>query len=136
MIFKRVDHVKIVSSVFEKALDFYVNVLGFKIKSRHPAKMAPMREGMYIELGNTVIEIIVVDNPNPKSEALWGVGYRGIALDATNMVLFLCLEHGAPKCLTSLTKDKKTALPCHAKESGPWSLTRLVFRYPCEPLTA
>lgn len=44
-----------------------------------------MREVIYIELGDTVIEIIAVDNPTPKSETLWDVGYRAIALEVTNM---------------------------------------------------
>ena len=85
MIFKRVDHVEIVSKDAETTIDFYVNILGFKIKSRHEVKMPPMREVIYLELGDTVIEIISADNPEPKSEAPWEVGYRGIALEVEDM---------------------------------------------------
>jgi len=85
MIFKRVDHVEIVSKDAETTSDFYVNILGFKIKSRHEVKMPPMREVIYLELGDTVIEIISADNPEPKSEAPWEVGYRGIALEVEDM---------------------------------------------------
>ena len=31
--------------------------------------MAPMREVIYFELGDTIIEIVSADNPKPKSEA-------------------------------------------------------------------
>jgi len=48
--FKRVDHVEIVPGNAEKTIDFYVNVLGFKMKNRKEMKIPPMREIIYIEL--------------------------------------------------------------------------------------
>jgi catechol 2,3-dioxygenase-like lactoylglutathione lyase family enzyme len=87
MMFKRVDHVEIVPGNAEKTIDFYVNVLGFKMKSRKEMKIPPMREIIYIELGDTVVEIISVDEPKPKSENLWEVGYRGIALEVDDMTV-------------------------------------------------
>ena len=85
MIFKRVDHVEIVPRNAEKTIDFYVNILGFRIKNRNEVKMPPMREVIYLELGDTVIEIISVDDPKSKSETPWEVGYRGIALEVDDM---------------------------------------------------
>ena len=85
MIFKRVDHVEIVPKDAERTIDFYVNILGFRIKSRNEVKMPPMREVIYLELGDTVIEVISVNNPKPKSETAWEVGYRGIALEVEDM---------------------------------------------------
>ena len=83
--FKRVDHVEIVPKNAEKTIDFYVNILGFRIKSRNEVKMPPMREVIYLELGDTVIEIISADDPKPKSEVPWEVGYRAIALEVEDM---------------------------------------------------
>ena len=85
MIFKRVDHVEIVPRNAEKTIDFYVNILGFRIKNRNEVKMPPMREVIYLELGDTVIEIISVDDPKSKSETPWEVGYRGTALEVDDM---------------------------------------------------
>ena len=85
MIFKRVDHVEIVPGDPERTIDFYTGILNFKIKSRNAVKKPPMQEVIYLELGDTVIEIISVDNATPKSEAPWQVGYRGIALEVENM---------------------------------------------------
>jgi catechol 2,3-dioxygenase-like lactoylglutathione lyase family enzyme len=85
MMFKRVDHVEIVPRNAEKTIDFYVNILGFRIKSRNEVKMPPMREVIYLELGDTVIEIISADDPDPKSEVPWEVGYRAIALEVEDM---------------------------------------------------
>ena len=83
--FKRVDHVEIVPMNAEKTIDFYVKIIGFRIKSRQEVKMPPMREVIYLELGDTVIEIISADNPKSKSEMPWEVGYRAIALEAEDM---------------------------------------------------
>ena len=68
--FKRVDHVEIVPRNAETTIDFYVNILGFRIRSRNEVKMPPMKEVIYLELGDTVLEIISADGPNPKSEVL------------------------------------------------------------------
>ncbi|GAN35227.1 MAG: VOC family protein [Candidatus Brocadia sp. AMX2] len=85
--FKRVDHVEIVPRNAEKTIDFYVNVLGFRIRSRKEMKMPPMKEIVYIELGDTVVEIISVNDPKPKSGNPWEVGYRGIALEVDDMAM-------------------------------------------------
>ena len=85
MIFKRIDHVEIVPGNAAKTIAFYVDVLGFRIKSRIPMKLVPMKEIVYLALGDTVIEIIAVDNPASKSGNPWEVGYRGIALEVDNM---------------------------------------------------
>jgi catechol 2,3-dioxygenase-like lactoylglutathione lyase family enzyme len=85
MIFKRVDHVEIVPGDPERTIDFYTRILNLKVKSRNAVKKPPMQEVIYLELGDTVIEIISVDNATPKSEVPWQVGYRGIALEVENM---------------------------------------------------
>ncbi len=83
--FKRIDHVEIVPRNAEETIAFYVDVLGFSITKRNEVKMPPMREVIYLQLGDTVIEVISVDDPEPKSEIHWGVGYRGIALEVEDM---------------------------------------------------
>jgi catechol 2,3-dioxygenase-like lactoylglutathione lyase family enzyme len=85
MIFKRVDHVEIVPGDPERTIDFYTGILNFKIKSRNAVKKPPMQEVIYLELGDTVIEIISVDNAIPKSDVPWQVGYRGVALEVEDM---------------------------------------------------
>ncbi len=85
MMFKRVDHVEIIPRDSERTIDFYTNILNFKIKSRNAVKKPPMQEVIYLELGDTVIEIISIDNATPKSEVPWQIGYRGIALEVENM---------------------------------------------------
>jgi len=69
----------------EKTIDFYVDVLGFSIRSRKEMKIPPMKEIVYIELGDTVIEILPVDDLRPKSGNPWEIGYRGIAIEVDDM---------------------------------------------------
>ncbi len=83
--FKRIDHVEIVPRNAEKTIDFYVDILGFRVKGRNEVRMPPMREVIYLQLGDTVIEVISADNPKLKSENPWEVGYRGIALEVEDM---------------------------------------------------
>ena len=83
--FKRIDHVEIVPRDAEKTIDFYTGILGFKMKSRSKVKMPQMKEVIYLQLGDTVIEIISVDNPNTRSESAWETGYRAIALEVEDM---------------------------------------------------
>jgi len=83
--FKRIDHVEIVPSDTEKCLDFYLGILNFKVKERLPLDMPPVKEVIFIELGGTVIEVISVDNPEPKSTNPFPVGWRGIALEVEDM---------------------------------------------------
>jgi glyoxylase I family protein len=85
MMFKRIDHVEIIPRDAEKTIDFYVNVLGFKVKSRHEIIRPPMKEVIYLELGDTVIEVIAAENPAPRSMEDWQVQYRGIALEVEDM---------------------------------------------------
>ncbi len=83
--FKRIDHVEIVPRDPEKSIDFYVHILGFTIKNRIEVKMPPMKEVIYLQLGDSVLEIIAADNPEPKSENPWEIGYRGMALEVEDM---------------------------------------------------
>ncbi len=83
--FKRIDHTEVVPANAEKTIHFYTDILGFKIKSRHEVKMPPMREVIFLQLGDTVMEIIAADKPAPKPETPWHVGYRGIALEVDDM---------------------------------------------------
>jgi glyoxylase I family protein len=83
--FKRVDHVEIVPKNAEETIHFYVDILDFKVRSRNEVKRPPMKEVIYLGLGDTVIEVICVDDPKPKSENAWEVGYRGIALEVEDM---------------------------------------------------
>ncbi len=83
--FKRIDHVEIVSGNIQRSIDFYTGILNFKIKAREKTDAPQIEEIVYLELGNTVIELLSVKNPRPASKEQWQIGYRLIALEVEDM---------------------------------------------------
>lgn len=83
--FKRIDHVEIIPSDIDRTLDFYVSILGFKVRERFPVPMPPMKEIAYLELNGTTVELIGVARPDVPSIEPWPVGYRAIALEVDDM---------------------------------------------------
>ena len=63
--FKRIDHIEIVPNDLEKTLNFYTQILGFKIKERRKVERPPMQELVFIELNDSMIEMISVKDPPP-----------------------------------------------------------------------
>jgi len=84
-LFQRIDHVEIVPSDFERSLVFYRDVLGFTAGQRHEVNIPPLREIIYLSLGDTVLELLSVENPERPPEAPWRVGYRMMAIEVANM---------------------------------------------------
>ena len=83
--FKRIDHVEIIAANFERTLAFYTEVLGFTIKERKKVGRPPLEEIIYLALGDTVIELMMVTDPAPASTEPWQVGYKRIALEVEDM---------------------------------------------------
>ncbi len=83
--FKRIDHVEIVTGKLAETLDFYQNILGFKMKERIPMNMGPMQEILFLTLNDTMLEIISVKDPPPPSTVPFQFGYVGIALEVESM---------------------------------------------------
>jgi len=82
--FKRIDHVEIIPSDFNRSLAFYQDVLEFRLVSRIPVQVGQLKEIAYVQLGDTVIEFLNVENPAPKLAAMT-VGYCAMALEVESM---------------------------------------------------
>jgi catechol 2,3-dioxygenase-like lactoylglutathione lyase family enzyme len=86
--FKRIDHVEIVTADQDKTIAFYTDVLGFKEKKRDRVELpdGAKLNMVYLDLGGTVVELIsyegVAVEPAPQNEHL---GYRMIALEVDDM---------------------------------------------------
>jgi catechol 2,3-dioxygenase-like lactoylglutathione lyase family enzyme len=87
--FKRIDHVELVTDRPERMVTFYTDILGFRVKARD--RIEKSNRGMpmgliYLELGASVVEIISYEGaptaPAPEGEHR---GYRMIALEVENM---------------------------------------------------
>jgi catechol 2,3-dioxygenase-like lactoylglutathione lyase family enzyme len=89
MMFKRIDHVEIVTDQLDRTVQFYTDVLGFTVKARDRIERSGLGvpiDLVYLDLGGTVVELIsyegVTVDPAPQHEHL---GYRMIALEVDDM---------------------------------------------------
>lgn len=82
--FKRIDHVEILPGDFDKSIEFYQDVLEFRLVSRMPVEAGPLKEIAYLQLGDTIIELLHMENPAPRVTSI-NVGYRAIALEVESM---------------------------------------------------
>ena len=87
--FKRIDHVEIVTDQLPRTVQFYTEVLGFTVKALDRIERSGLRvpiDLVYLDLGGTVVELIAYDgthvDPTPRTEHL---GYRMIALEVDDM---------------------------------------------------
>ena len=87
--FKRIDHVEIVTDQPERTEQFYTDVLGFTVKARDRIERSGLGvpiDLVYLDLGGTVVELITYDgatvDPAPQKEHL---GYRMIAIEVDDM---------------------------------------------------
>ena len=86
--FKRIDHVEIVTAHQAETVAFYTDVLGFREKARDRIQRpdGTALNLVYLDLGGTVVELMswegVPVGPEPQKEHL---GYRMIALEVDDM---------------------------------------------------
>ncbi len=83
--FKRIDHVEMIPRDMQKTIDFYTQVLGFSVKSRRKMDAGPMKEIVFLTLGDTMIEFLDVQNVQESTPDTRRMGYRMIALEVEDM---------------------------------------------------
>ncbi len=83
--FKRIDHVELIPRDLQKTIDFYTQVLGFSVKSRRKMEAGPMKEIAFLTLGDTMIELLDVQNIQEATPDTRRMGYRMIALEVDDM---------------------------------------------------
>ncbi|OGA74162.1 MAG: hypothetical protein A3G81_12850 [Betaproteobacteria bacterium RIFCSPLOWO2_12_FULL_65_14] len=81
--FKRIDHIELVTADPGRAVRFYTEVLGFKERSR---LTVPGLELVYLDLGGTTVELMTYTGmqPAPRAEGE-RLGYRMMALEVDDM---------------------------------------------------
>ena len=83
--FKRIDHVEMITGDIEKILSFYTDILGFNLISRNKSDSPIVGEFVFVELGGTVMEILVARNPASTTKEQWQTGFYRIALEVEDM---------------------------------------------------
>ena len=85
--FKRIDHVELITDQPDRTIRFYTDVLGFKVRARDRVERPGMALNLaYLELGGTTVEIITHEGATP-APAPTGLhlGYNLIALEVEDM---------------------------------------------------
>src|SRR5215470_3459363 len=89
IMFKRIDHLEIVTDQLDRTEQFYTDVLGFTVKARDRIERSSLGmpiDLVYLDLGGTTVELISYEgasiDPAPRAEHL---GYRMIALEVDDM---------------------------------------------------
>ena len=87
--FRRIDHIEIVTDQLDRTIKFYTDVLGFTVRTRDRIERSGLGvpiDLVYLDLGGTTVELIRYDgaavDPAPQGEHL---GYRMIALEVDDM---------------------------------------------------
>jgi len=86
--FRRIDHVEIVTHELERAVQFYTDVLGFKVRAREHIDRSTLGvtlDLVYLDLGGTGIELIQYGGPVVPAPAQEHLGYRMMALEVADM---------------------------------------------------
>ena len=86
--FKRIDHIELLTARPERAIDFYTGVLGFKVRARDRVPGTPLGplELVYLDLGGTTVELMcypekTIEERTPGER----LGYRMMALEVEDM---------------------------------------------------
>lgn len=83
--FKRIDHIEIIPGDFKKSLEFYQGVFGFETKKEQRVGVGSLKKVVYLKLGDTVLELLDVENPASKPHEQFPVGYRAMAIEVESM---------------------------------------------------
>jgi len=83
--FKRIDHVEIVTGNLEATLSFYQNILGFKLKEKMEMNRGSLQAIVFLTLGDTMLEVLGVKDPAPATTDMLQAGYRIMALEVDDM---------------------------------------------------
>jgi catechol 2,3-dioxygenase-like lactoylglutathione lyase family enzyme len=87
-VFRRIDHVELVTAQPERAIRFYTEVLGFSVRARDRVPSSPLGslDLVYLDLGGTTVELMSYPDatlaPAPRGDRL---GYRMMALEVDDM---------------------------------------------------
>jgi len=88
--FKRIDHIELLTAAPERAIDFYTATLGFRERNRMriPGTPAGPLDLVYLELGDTTLEVMCFPEAKgsiPARGAGMRLGWQCLALEVDDM---------------------------------------------------
>jgi glyoxylase I family protein len=82
--FRRIDHVEIVSGNLDRSIRFYTDVMGFAIKERRKPSSPEIEEIAFLTLGDTMLELLAIRNAAPRFTGAQ-IGFRMMAIAVEDM---------------------------------------------------
>ena len=86
--FKRIDHIELLTTQPERAIAFYTGVLGFRVRARDRVPNTPLGplDLAYLDLGGTTVELMTYPQASPAAPQQGEhLGYRMMALEVEDM---------------------------------------------------
>ena len=86
--FKRIDHIELLTAHPQRAIEFYTGVLGFKVRARDRVPHTPLGplDLVYLELGGTTVELMCYPDTTLGKRVLEErLGYRMMAVEVEDM---------------------------------------------------
>jgi catechol 2,3-dioxygenase-like lactoylglutathione lyase family enzyme len=86
--FKRIDHIELLTAQPERAVAFYTDVLGFQVRERQRIPQTPSGplDLVYLELGGTTVEVMCYPEAKiPARSAEQRLGWQCLALEVQDM---------------------------------------------------
>ena len=97
--FKRIDHIELLTATPERTIAFYVGVLGFRARerSRIPDTPSGPLDLVYLELGGTTVEVMCYPRAQsiPPRSIEQRLGWQCLALEVDDMDAALALLKGS-----------------------------------------
>ena len=115
--FRKIDHVEIVPSDFERSIAFYTEVLGFSVRERRTVAAPPIGDVVYLELGGSVLELLEFEGPAGLVAPGPRVGYRMMAVEVSDMNQ--ALEYLAGKGIGASVAPKQYGTSWRAEITDP-----------------
>lgn len=112
--FKRIDHIELLTAAPERTIAFYVNVLGFRERERGRIPETPSGplDLVYLELGDTTVEVMCYPEAKsiPPRGAEQRLGWQCLALEVDDMDhTLLILEEKGVKAVWGPAKQQDYA---------------------------
>jgi catechol 2,3-dioxygenase-like lactoylglutathione lyase family enzyme len=92
--FKRIDHIELLTAQPGRTIDFYTGILGFKVRARDRIPSTPLGplDLVYLDLGGTTVEVMCYPDAKIATNSFdQTLGYRMMALEVEDMDRALAL---------------------------------------------
>ena len=87
--FKRIDHIELLTALPDRTIDFYCAVLGFRERERKRIPETPLGplDLIYLELGDTTVEVMCYPDAKaiPSRSTEQRLGWQCLALEVADM---------------------------------------------------